>query len=216
METPHIDHLTPQDYEHVYEPAEDSFLLLDALEKDLHFIENVLNPQVCLEIGPGSGILITALAKRLKNSLFLACDINSKACEISKSTALRNLATVDCIQGNLVDSIKCNSVDLLIFNPPYVVTTDQELYGKQFGCTTSADLISSWAGGQNGRRIVDLIMTKLPNILSKHGVFYLLLLRENKPDEVIKMAQAMNFKSEIFMERRIPGELLFILKFTKL
>ncbi|XP_037805562.1 methyltransferase N6AMT1 [Lucilia sericata] len=214
METPHIDHLTAQDYEHVYEPAEDSFLLLDALESDLDFIEHKLNPTVCLEIGPGSGVIITALSKRLTcNTLCLACDINPYACQVTKRTALRNATRVDCIRGNLVDALNTQKIDLLIFNPPYVVTSDEELKQMdKFGDCTEDNLVYSWAGGQHGRRIIDVLIEKLPNILSAQGVFYLLLLRENKPKEIMEKLMNMGFNSETLMERRIPGEYLYVLK----
>ncbi|XP_061387010.1 methyltransferase N6AMT1 [Musca vetustissima] len=213
METPHIDHLTSQDYEHVYEPAEDSFLLLDALEADLEFIENDLKPLVCLEIGPGSGIVITAIAKRLPHSLCMACDINPYACRVTKRTCTRNDTHVECVQGNLTDAFKSNTIDLLIFNPPYVVTADHEIeLPDKFGQCTSDNLVHSWAGGEHGRRIIDILLPQLNDVLSPKGVFYLLLLRENKPDEIIEQLTLFGFQSKKFMERRIPGEYLYILK----
>ena len=83
METPIYSHLTSEDYNHVYEPSEDSFLLLDALEKELPFLLQQ-KPHICLEIGPGSGIIISALAKYLnyQSHGFFAVDINKHACNV--------------------------------------------------------------------------------------------------------------------------------------
>nr|XP_016926398.1 methyltransferase N6AMT1 [Drosophila suzukii] len=219
METPYTDHLSLEDFEQVYEPAEDSFLLLDALEKDLPYLEQ-LQPHLCVELGSGSGVIITALAKKLAGcSLCLATDINPKACDATRRTAARNGARLESIRCNLADALRPKSVDVLLFNPPYVVTSDEELQTQQFDShsesSTERNLVFSWAGGQDGRRITDILLKQLDDILSPRGVLYLLLLRENKPEEIIKYLEGLQFRAVNFMERRIPGEHLYILKVTR-
>ena len=48
--TPNYNHLWRKEYKGVYEPSEDTFLLLDCLEKDANYLK-MLEPTICLEIG---------------------------------------------------------------------------------------------------------------------------------------------------------------------
>ena len=48
-----------------YEPDQDSFLFLDALEKEYSFIR-ASHPSFIVEIGPGSGIISTFLSKLIR------------------------------------------------------------------------------------------------------------------------------------------------------
>lgn len=91
MDTPHW---CLDDVVNVYKPAEDTFLLLDALESELVEIKQT-RPQVVLEIGCGSGVIITALSKILQNSaICVAVDINSEACRVTQRTAEINKTQV--------------------------------------------------------------------------------------------------------------------------
>lgn len=204
METPYQNHIDKADFDYVYEPAEDSFLLIDALEKDLDYLK-AKNPTFCLEVGSGSGVVITAFAMAFPQTFCTSTDINFKACVMSKATASFNKVILDTCNMNLAGSFIDKLFDVIIFNPPYVVTESKECGGK--------DITASWAGGVKGREITDRLLNTIPKRLADDGVFYLLLIEENIPAEVIKIMSAYGYKCETVIRRRVRNEQQSVLKF---
>ncbi|KAL1502165.1 hypothetical protein ABEB36_007351 [Hypothenemus hampei] len=195
-----------KDFPNVYEPSEDTHLFLDALEKEQQYIVNKQPLFIC-EIGSGSGILITALATMLKgHCCCFATDVNPEACKVTKLTAKMNQSIVESVEMNLTNMFRCK-FDLIIFNPPYVVTDSDEIGGR--------GLNRAYAGGMSGREIIDKFLNTLPTILSNSGACYLLLLKENNIDEIKELLQEYGYKNELVIQRKIPGEHLFVYKFFK-
>ncbi|PNF28789.1 HemK methyltransferase family member 2 [Cryptotermes secundus] len=212
MDTPSLSHLSVKDYAQIYEPAEDSFLLIDALEQDLIFLQK-MKPSVCVEIGSGSGVVITAVAKALgTNSHCIAIDINPVACGVTQRTAQLNHTEVEVVTMDLMSGFHWdNRIDVLIFNPPYVVTPSEEiLENKVYG-----DITRAWAGGERGREVMDRLFPMVPNLLSLYGAFYLVVISENCPDDIKRVMDELGFDMNIVKERKVRGEHLLVLKFVR-
>ncbi|VDO23230.1 unnamed protein product [Brugia timori] len=118
-------HITDEQKDSVYEPAEDTFLLLDALEKDREALEQ-LEPNVVVEIGSGSGIISVFCQQLLRVPvLTLVTDMNFKALQCTRATAQLNNVAVEAVQCDLLSALDhrlYGLVDVLLFNPPYVPT----------------------------------------------------------------------------------------------
>lgn len=208
--TPNISHISAEDLNHVYEPAEDSFLLLDALEKDYDFIQTI-GPAVCMEVGSGSGVCVTFLARMIgPSAVYWASDINPVAANLTKKTATYNDVQIEPVVTDLVGGFLPrlkHCVDVLLFNPPYVVTPPEEV--------GSNSIEASWAGGTDGRQVMDQLFPKVKDILSPNGVFYLVVVKENNQDDIEGVMKMEGFKMENIMTRRTGPELLSVLKFVR-
>ena len=83
---------------------------------------------------------------------------------------LADLVVADLYQGlNLT-----GKVDVLICNPPYVITSAEE-YEE---CQQRKDLSTSFAGGEDGRQFINLLIEN-KHILADSGVVYLLFEEHN-------------------------------------
>lgn len=218
------------DFKDVYEPAEDSFILLDALEADLEIIRKTTT--ISLECGSGSGVITTALSKclnrtrsqvgayddveSLRNVLMLTTDINELACKTTEKCARFNeeIDHIHAICTNLADGLIDrleNQIDLLVFNPPYVPTDECE---KIVAGDSKIDL--AWAGGLIGRDIVDVFMKNyVPRLLSRpHGQLYLVALEQNDVQNLLTyLVEDFGIRGEIVLKRKCGIERLFVLRF---
>ncbi|KAJ1630755.1 S-adenosyl-L-methionine-dependent methyltransferase, partial [Pavlovales sp. CCMP2436] len=166
----------------VYEPADDTFLLMDVLKAEAPRIR-ALAPAVCLEIGSGSGAVTSSFFVSLQlptPALFLCTDINPRAAATTRATcALNRVRPFDIVRTDFVHALAARlhgQVDVLIFNPPYVPSPPDEM---------GTDRIeAAWAGGERGREVIDRLLPLVGALLSPSGAFYLLLEAANEPAEI--------------------------------
>jgi release factor glutamine methyltransferase len=214
LPTPSTSHVC---FDRVYEPAEDSFLLLDTISaaSETAFLHDRFNPTLSgtppliLEVGVGSGVVLAFVAGNAgsifgrNDVLTLGTDINRFACQAASETVQRALKDhapfifLDVVNGDLASSIRQHSVDVFIFNPPYVpaelpdFSRHEKYNALPAGLkSTSFDQDSyllelSYAGGEEGMVVTNRMLEQIPNILDpERGVAYLLLCAQNKPEEV--------------------------------
>lgn len=160
-----------------------------------------------------SGIVITSIAMALSKHCqpyHIAIDINVNACNATRKTAALNSVEVDVVQMDLLNCIRNSHVfDVVVFNPPYVVTSDEEI-------SDDRHLFKAWAGGTNGRKVMERVFPKIPDILSDTGTFYLLVIKENDPEHILRTFKNLGMVGKIVAERKIRGEHLYILRFKKI
>ncbi|CAF98196.1 unnamed protein product [Tetraodon nigroviridis] len=183
--TPVYSHVGRGDFTDVYEPAEDTFLLMDALEKDAETLQRV-SPAVCLEVGSGSGVVSAFLASVIgPSALYLCTDLNPAAAQCTAKTSSCNRVSLQPVITSLVDGLLprlSGKVDVLVFNPPYVVTPSDEV--------GSRGIEAAWAGGRRGREVTDRFLPVVAQLLSTEGSFYLITIAENDPGEVTDVLDA--------------------------
>ncbi|KAG7450193.1 S-adenosyl-L-methionine-dependent methyltransferase [Guyanagaster necrorhizus] len=213
--TPNLSHLTSADYDSVYEPAEDTYLLLDALEQDAEHLRE-LHATVCLEVGSGSGCVSSFLGSILgSTALYLCTDINPHACICSFRTGLQNKTFLDVVNttfaGPFHHRLK-NAIDVILFNPPYVPTDREEALNAQ----SKRYVEGSWAGGKDGMDITDRFLDVVKELLSPRGLFYLVALKQNDiPNIQRRMQDKFGLSSQTVLHRRAGSEHLFILRFQR-
>ena len=162
----------------VYDPAEDTFILLKAL--------NVEKGNSVLEIGTGCGLIALECARIGAN--VVCTDINPYAIDLTKRNYERNKSYIqgsfEVRKGDLFSKVNKKEVfDIIIFNPPYLPTKKSDLIGGSgwFDVATN--------GGINGIEKTKLFIEDLSKYLKQSGHAYFVfssLSNRNKLESFIK------------------------------
>jgi len=121
---------------------------------------------------------------------------------------------VDAIHTSLTGPLSTrlrNSVDLLVFNPPYVPTESTEFQqGQEHG-----QISCSWAGGFDGMEVTKKLLRESETLLSADGRFYLVAIKQNNISEISQGLSKCGMTTETVFQRRAGRENLFVLRVSR-
>jgi release factor glutamine methyltransferase len=175
----------------VYDPGDDSYMLVEAALDEVKAGERVL------EVGTGSGIV----------SLFLkdyadvtATDINPNAVENAR------LNGVNVVRTDLYEGIH-GPFDVVIFNPPYLPTADEERLNTW--------LNRAFDGGPTGRDEIARFLEHIDTILPPCGRVLTVISSLTGVEEVKEMYSRHGFSVKTVSTMKVPFETLVVLKCTR-
>ncbi|MBT7902318.1 methyltransferase domain-containing protein [Candidatus Woesearchaeota archaeon] len=185
----------------MYEPEDDSYLILDPIKKYCKKEFNVL------EMGTGSGILSFVASKKAKS--VTAIDINPEAIKYCKKEKLKNkINNIKFIESNLFSKLPKStkhSFDLIIFNPPYLPHDPNE--PKNCALAT--------CGGKKGYELIQKFLNQVNFYLKPNGKILLLFSSLTKQIRVNEFLNHNFLKHVIIAEKKICFENLFVYLITK-
>jgi release factor glutamine methyltransferase len=105
-----------------------------------------------VDVGCGSGAIAITLSLAGATDV-IATDVSGEALKVARENAERLQARVQFIQCDLLSPIGTGSVDVVVSNPPYVPTEDEDSLQREVRCEPRIALFGGPGGLENYRRI---------------------------------------------------------------
>jgi release factor glutamine methyltransferase len=175
-------------FEQVYEPSEDTILFADNLD--------IKEGERVADVGAGSGILAILAAQ--KASSVLAIDVNSHAIKCAKQNAIFNKVAdrMAFMQADLLTALKNQEkFNSILFNAPYLPSSEYE---------SQSWIGKAWAGGANGRLVVDRFIPQASAHLLPSGRVLMLQSTLTGTQETIDAFGRCKLTARVKAEQRLP------------
>ena len=182
----HFDNYVFNIYEEVYDPAEDSFLFAENFEAK--------EGEQVLDLGTGCGLLAILAAKKAERVV----DFNPFAILCAKENSVLNglRSKIDFVQASLFTALNLGATfDLILFNAPYLPSEEGE---------AESWIGRAWAGGANGREVVDQFIFEAPSHLKLHGRVLLMQSTLTGVEETIRKFIKQGLKAHVKAKQKLP------------
>jgi release factor glutamine methyltransferase len=182
--------------EHVYEPAEDTFLIAKKMA--------VTEDDTVLEIGTGCGILAVLAAEKAKT--VVAVDINPYALECAGRNAETNgvKEKIEFRHGDLFQPIRKNErFSMILFNSPYLPSEPNE---------EKSWIGKAWAGGSSGRQVIDRFIAEAPQRLADGGRILLVQSSLSDVNRTLEMFKEQKLHAIVVAQVKVPFESIVLVE----
>ncbi len=168
-------------FEGVYEPAEDSWLMVNHLPE--------IKGRV-LEIGCGSGIISIHLAHQ--GAQVTAVDLNPKAVEATRFNSRNNRIEVEVLEGDMFAPASGRRFGTIVCNPPYLPPSDEKY--------RDSNLDLAVEGGPDGIGFISRLLSESSQHLEEDGLVYL-ITSSRMQDLNTKWKRQIIHQEKYFFER---------------
>ncbi len=178
----------------MYRPSDDSFLLFDSVKN--------LKARIAVDVGTGTGFIAINIASNCDFVVGTDIDFGSikEARNIIRDKKIHNIDLIVC---DLISVLKDSSVDLVIFNPPYLPSdeykTDIDMQTLQF--YNNSDVIA--------RFIIDA-----RRVLTHYGSCYVIYSSLTDTQEMMRNACTLFNSVKVIAEKSFFFERLYVVKFS--
>ena len=215
------DPIVDYDFENVYRPADDTYLVVDYFKHHIDFdffdgipIENI---KKILDMGTGTGYIalsfqiIKTIIPKFKPKIY-ASDILEEAINLSKHNERLNSFEneIEFIKSDLFKLFPKHlkhSFDVIIFNPPYLPSFEANIEKNN-----KLKIDHSWNGGNEGfavfLRFLDVVKEYL-NLETESRIYYVCSSRTDL-NRLYSLIKKMGFKNRILEKHHIFLEDIFI------
>lgn len=189
----HYKELAIELHPEVYDPAEDSFLLLESIPVD--------PKDSILELGTGCGLI--ALACAHQGAQVVCTDINPFAIQLVRRNIERNhhllKGDIETRHGDLFSVLKNNErFTMIVFNPPYLPTKKNDKIGGWFDTATD--------GGSTGLKSTKRFLQGLHKHLQPTGCAYFIFSSLSNRSILQRSLKNERLSAKIIASHRYDGE----------